>query len=448
MDFPKTKPGLDSAVTKKLFDGELEQFKDLFQPKILTSEDDPSPSSVGETAFVDPFQMELEEGCDSKPLVSGVSSSSKNNVRGHAREENPQQMAPRRHSMPSSLFRSEEWACEQSDGGKVEDDAGQEEKIETKREQIRVELINGANTVGLDACGGDVEASGLYVACIGKSGGQGGEVGIAGMVFERADVLPRAAMVTGRHSIAEFDHFKTDEDQRLYVKTVATGSAAEAAGVTIGSTLVTITGQPVAGKSCAECVALITEAWDRVMSRPAGPSISLQLRRGEHQPSHSAVPPNRLHGGIFARVSSGGFSVGGFRGGKMQYKPKYYVFGGCNTNHLQLFESEAHYQTMQSSTAFHVLPTKLPTIRLTKYHRCSPIKHKMYKGHGGLYYFKLEIPFMKFTAAKFGASWSEDADALRNALRAAIEMEAAIAMPCVDSVDHPSRPGGRRNSTR
>jgi hypothetical protein len=407
------------------------EFKAPFDPTKASSEDDPSPTSVAEIDFVDPFQIEFEENdCDLKPLVK--SGSTKTSLHSQTYE------APQIESRHSAGGQSIEPALAYWSSLSLEDTAGQEDQ------QVRAEASTSIHeaTVGLDVEAGESGASDLYLACLAKKGGGETETGIAGIAFERADVLPRAAMVTGRHSIGEYDHFQTDEDQRLYVKTVATGSVAEAVGVTIGSTLISINGQPVEGRTCSECVAMVMEAWGRVMSRPAGPSISLQLQRGQHQALHG------LQGQIFARVSTGAFSVGGIRGGKMQYKPKYYAVGGCNMNYLQLFDNEEHYQKTHSSTACHILASKLPALHLTKYHRCSPIKHKLYKGHGGLYYFKLEIPSMKFTAAKFGAIWSEDADAMRNALLQAIEADERRAVRCViDAIGGPqSRTEGRRNS--
>ena len=127
----------------------------------------------------------------------------------------------------------------------------------------------------------------------------------------------------------------------------------------------------------------------------------LRFRRG--------VPPNEdgLHGHVLARISGGAFSVGNLTKGTAVWNQRYYAFGGSEGDVFQLFASkQAYHECVMGAYENRRVNQRIETFNLSKDHKCSKIKNKMYRSHGSLYYFALKVPSLRFTAAKF-ASRSE-----------------------------------------
>lgn len=203
-----------------------------------------------------------------------------------------------------------------------------------------------------------------------------------GLLMERADIWNQ----------------ETEKRQELaVVKLVVEDGAAEQAGVQTGSVVVGINHKSVAFENYRSILEVIC-----LSSRP----LVIRFRRGNPSSQDTS------QGAILTRISNGTFSIGNFTAGNARWSQKYYAFGGSKFDVLQLFVSRAAYhECVISLYEKRSIQTEIQSFRLCREHKISPVKNKIYKGYGQLYYFALTVPSLLFVAAKFA---SEDYDTIKN----------------------------------
>merc|ERR1711865_832484 len=138
---------------------------------------------------------------------------------------------------------------------------------------------------------------------------------------------------------------------------------------------------------------------------------------------------------ILARVAKGAQSIGNMSKGKAVWNTRYYALGRPvwtqeDGDTFQLFASKAAYQECVATVYENKsrpandqkgFPHQIESLNLENAYKLSKIKCKSYRAHGTLYYFALEVPSLRFVAAKFASESRQEVEQLHRGLRKAID---------------------------
>ncbi|CAM9344514.1 unnamed protein product [Scytosiphon promiscuus] len=231
-----------------------------------------------------------------------------------------------------------------------------------------------------------------------RAGAMGGRVGAGGTVeyvveFERAKKL---GMLLERHD--EWPDGREQRSERAIVKMVVDSGPAQIRGVTVGSKVKRVNGEPVEGLTYQETLERIKQA-----SRP----LRVHFERGQLQQEDNV---GQILFKKTIRVPRS-FSA---------WQPRYFVLGGAvaKVHVLQIYVSKQSYDRMVLAVFENRrISERVKAYKLNNLYKCGPIKMKAYKGRPApLYFFTVKLPTSRLKQLNFASQTLDDLQHLRNSM--------------------------------